>query len=219
VNKDIESVEYSDPMIAETGGRRARKNAQTRAALAEAALRLFLQKGYDAVSVKEIADAVDISVPTLFNHVPDGKEALIFDDGTERRESLLAAVHERRPGQSVMAALREFISGRGPFVAKPTADFRRHTELIMNTPALRGYSRTLWIRCEGPLAAAIAAELGQPPGDLIARAVARYVLEIPQFVGDAADPLEALNAVFDLLEQGLTKAVNLRKGPAVAKSS
>jgi AcrR family transcriptional regulator len=206
-------------MVAETGGRRQRKNAQTRAALAEAALRLFLEKGYDAVSVKEIADAVDISVPTLFNHVPDGKEALMFDDGTERREILLAAVRDRKSGQSVMAALREFISGRGPFVAKPTTDFRRRTELIMNTPALRGYSRTLWIRCEEPLAAAIATEMGGPPDDLTARAVARYVLEIPQFVGDAADPLAALGAVFDLLEHGLAKAVKVRKGSGAVKSS
>ena len=208
-------------MVAETGGRRQRKNAQTRAALAEAALRLFLEKGYDAVSVKEVADAVDISVPTLFNHVPDGKEALMFDDGTERRDSLLAAVHQRKAGQSVLAALREFMSGRGPFVAEPTADFRRRTDLIMNTPALRGYSRTLWIRCEEPLAAAIATEVGRPPDDLTARAVARYVLEIPQFVGDAADPLDALGAVFDLLEHGLTEAVSVRSRPApgAAKSS
>jgi MftR C-terminal domain len=106
-----------------------------------------------------------------------------------------------------MAALREFISGRGPFVAEPTAEFRRRTELIMNTPALRGYSRELWIRCEEPLAAAIASDLGRSADDLTARAVARYVLEIPQFVGDAADPLRALHAVFDLLEQGLAGAV------------
>jgi AcrR family transcriptional regulator len=201
-------------MVSETGGRRERKNAQTRAALADAALRLFLEKGYDAVSVKEIADAVDISVPTVFNHVPDGKEALIFDDGTERRESLLAAVRERLGGQSVMAALREFISGRGPFVAEPTADCRRRTDLIMNTPALRGYSRKLWISCEEPLAAAIATEMGSPPDDLTARAVARYVLEIPEFVGDAADPVDALHAVFDLLEHGLTEAVSVRSRPA-----
>jgi AcrR family transcriptional regulator len=208
-------------MTSPSGGRRERKNARTRAALADAALRLFLEKGYDAVSVKEIADVVDISVPTVFNHVPDGKEALIFDDGTERRESLLAAVRERPANQSVMAALREFISGRGPFVADPTAQFRRHTELIMNTPALRDYSRKLWIRCEEPLAAAIATEIGLPPDDLTARAVARYVLEIPQFVGDAADPLDALNAVFDLLEYGMTEAPSLRRrsAPGAARSS
>jgi hypothetical protein len=73
----------------------------------------------------------------------------------------------------------------------------------MNTPALRDYSRKLWIRCEAPLAEAIAAELGRAPDDLTARAVARFVLEIPQFVGDEPDSLDALNAVFDLLEHGL----------------
>jgi AcrR family transcriptional regulator len=194
-------------MVSQAGGRRERKNAQTRAALADAALRLFLEKGYDAVSVKDIADAVDISVPTVFNHVPDGKQALIFDDGTERRENLLAALRERAEGESVMAALREFISGRGPFVTDSTPEFRRRTDLIMATPALRGYTRKLWISCEEPLAAAIAAEMGSPPDDLTARAVARYVLEIPEFVGDAADPVGALHAVFDLLEHGLAGAI------------
>jgi AcrR family transcriptional regulator len=208
-------------MTSEVVGRRERKNAQTRAALADAALRLFIDKGYDAVSVKEIADAVDISVPTVFNHVPDGKEALMFDDGTERRENLLAAVRERADGQSVMDALREFIASRGPFVADSTPEFRRRTELIMSTPALRGYTRKLWISCEEPLAAAIAAETGSPPDDVTARAVARYVLEIPEFVGDAEDPVQALHAVFDLLEHGLTKAVSVRNrpGPGAAKSS
>lgn len=190
-------------MSSPTIGRRERKNAQTREALAEAALRLFLERGYDQVSVKEIADAVDISVPTVFKHVPDGKEALIFDDGTERRESLLEAARERPEGQSVMAALREFLSDRGPFVTDPTPEVRRKTELIMNTPALRGYSRKLWIRCEAPLAEAIAAEIGRAPDDMTARAAARYVLEIPQFVGAEPDPRAALDAVFDLLEHGM----------------
>jgi AcrR family transcriptional regulator len=191
-------------VITQELGRRERKNAQTRKALADAALRLFLARGYDQVSVKEIADAVDISVPTVFKHVPDGKEALVFDDGVERRESLIAAVHGRPAGQSVMDALRVYMSGRGPFVADPTPEFRRRTELIMGTPALRDYSRRLWIRCEAPLAAAIASELGRDADDLTARAAARYVLEIPQFVGDVPDPLKALNAVFDLLEHGLS---------------
>ncbi|GAA1250274.1 TetR/AcrR family transcriptional regulator [Prauserella halophila] len=190
-------------MPVEPPGRRERKNAQVRRALAEAAQRLFLEKGYDQVSVKQIADAVDISGPTVFKHVPDGKEALMFDDGVERRESLLSAVHERPAGVSVMAALREFMAGRGPFVADPTPEVRRLTELIMGTPALRDYSRKLWIRCEEPLAEAIATELGRDPDDLTARAVARYVLEIPQFLSDEPAPRAALDTVFDLLEHGL----------------
>ncbi|MCX4097270.1 TetR/AcrR family transcriptional regulator [Nocardia sp. alder85J] len=190
-------------MTTPTMGRRERKNAQTRRALSEAAVRLFLEKGYDQVSVKEIADAVDVSVPTVFKHVPDGKEALMFDDGVERRESLLAAVRDRPPGRSVMGALREFMSGRGPFIADPPPELRARTALIMNTPALRDYSRKLWIRCEADLAAAIATELGRPADDVTARAAARYVLEIPEFAGAQPDPRPALTAVFDLLEHGL----------------
>jgi AcrR family transcriptional regulator len=189
-------------MTTPTMGRRERKNAQTRQAIADAARRLFLARGYDQVSVKEIADAVDVSVPTLFKHVPDGKEALMFDDGVERREGLLAAVRERAAGQSVMAALREFMSGRGPFEADPTPEFRRMVELITSTPALREYQRKLWIRCEDDLAAAIAGEIDRGQDDIAARAAARYVLEIPQFIGNNPDP-GALDAIFDLLEHGL----------------
>jgi hypothetical protein len=105
-----------------------------------------------------------------------------------------------------MAALREFMAGRGPFVVDPTPEFRRRTELIMNTPALRNYTRILWIPCEAHLAEAIATELGRAPHDLTARAVARYVLEIPQFVGDEPDPRGALDAIFSLLEHGLQGA-------------
>ncbi|WP_067566230.1 TetR/AcrR family transcriptional regulator [Nocardia acidivorans] len=190
-------------MPAEQPGRRERKNAETRRALAEVAERLFLEKGYDQVGIREIADAVDISVPTMFRHVPDGKEALIFDDGVERRESLLAAVRGRPADRSLLAALREFMAGRGPFLTDPSPEVRRRTELIMDTPALREYSRRLWIRCEEPLAAVIAAELGREPDDITARAIARYVLEIPQFVGGEPDPRAALDAVFTLLEHGL----------------
>lgn len=193
-------------MSVEPLGRRERKKVQVRRALAEAAQRLFLEKGYDQVSIKQIADAVDISGPTVFKHVPDGKEALMFDDGVERRESLLSAVRERPAGVSVMAALRDFMAGRGPFVADPTPETRRLTELIVSTPALRDYSRKLWIRCEEPLAEAIATGLGRDPGDLTARAVARYILEIPQFLSDEPDPRAALDAVFDLLEHGVEGA-------------
>jgi AcrR family transcriptional regulator len=190
-------------MVERIVGRRERKNAQTRKALQDAATRLFLAKGFDGVSVKEIADAVDISVPTLFKHVPDGKEAVMFDDGHERREKLLGAVRDRRADQSVMAALREFMSGRGPFESSPSPQFCAVTALIMRTPALRDYSRKLWIRCEAPLSDAIAAELGRAPSDPTIRAAARFVLEIPQFAGGDPDPRASLNAVFDLLEHGL----------------
>lgn len=190
-------------MSTEQMGRRERKKTQTRRAIAEAAGRLFMEKGYDEVRVKEIADAVDISVPTLFSHVPDGKEALMFDDGVERREGLLNAVRERPAEQSVLSALREFMAERGPFRADPGPELRRRTQLIMNTPALRDFTRTLWVRCEAPLAEVIADEFGRTPSDLTSRAIARYVLEVPQIVSDEPEPRTALDVIFDLLEHGV----------------
>ncbi|WP_233507090.1 TetR/AcrR family transcriptional regulator [Spongiactinospora gelatinilytica] len=97
-----------------TTGRRERKKAQTRRALSEAALRLFGERGYDGVTVAQIADEADVSIATLFAHVPDGEKALIFDDGDERGAWLVAAVRERPPGMPVLAALRRCLAARGP---------------------------------------------------------------------------------------------------------
>ena len=70
--------------------RRERKKAATRRRLAEAALNLFLERGFDQVTVAEIAEAADVAVSTLFAHFPS-KEALVFDRGEERQRALVAA--------------------------------------------------------------------------------------------------------------------------------
>lgn len=185
-----------------TMGRRERKKAQTRRALSDAALRLFCEHGYDGVTVAQIADEADVSIATLFTHVPDGKEALIFDDGAERRVWLVAAVRDRPPGQPVLETLRRCMAARGPFTNDLSPELRRKRDLIVSTPALREYSRKLWVASEGALAEAIAAESGRAPSDMTVRALARYVLEIPELAGTEPDPLAALNAIFDLLESG-----------------
>ncbi|MEU7833153.1 TetR family transcriptional regulator [Nonomuraea sp. NPDC049129] len=188
--------------MATTMGRRERKKAQTRRALSDAALRLFSEHGYDGVTVAQIADEADVSIATLFAHVPDGKEALIFDDGAERHVWLVTAIHDRPAGQSVLEALRRCLAGRGPFTEDLPPDLRRKRDLIVSTPALREYSRKLWIASEGALAEAIATESGRDPADMTVRALARYVLEIPELAGTEADPLAAMHAIFDLLQSG-----------------
>ncbi|GAA3667381.1 hypothetical protein GCM10022267_62350 [Lentzea roselyniae] len=79
-----------------TPGRREREKAATRAALSEAALKLFLERGYGKVTVAEIAEAADTAVATLFAHFPAGKEALILDDSGEREAALTAALASAR---------------------------------------------------------------------------------------------------------------------------
>ncbi len=185
-----------------TMGRRERKKAQTRQALADAALRLFLQHGYDKVTVAQIAEEADVALATVFKHVPDGKEALIFDDGAERRDALVAAVRDRAAGQTVLAALRQYLSTRGPFATDMPADLRPRRDLIMRTPALGNYQRKLWLSAEGALAEAIADAVGRDAADPAVRALARYVLEVPDLAGRDPNPRAALDTIFDLLEAG-----------------
>ncbi|POX37431.1 hypothetical protein C3486_28320 [Streptomyces sp. Ru73] len=92
----------------EPAGRRERKKARTRQSLADAALRLFLVGGYDRVGVKDVADAADVSVTTLFKHFPC-KEALVFDRDDAIREALVAAVRDRTPGLSIPRALCAYV--------------------------------------------------------------------------------------------------------------
>lgn len=60
-------------------GRRERKKQQTRQAISDVATTLFLERGFDAVTVAEVARAADVAVQTVFNHFP-AKEDLFFDE-------------------------------------------------------------------------------------------------------------------------------------------
>ena len=184
----------------ETAGRRERKKAATRQALADAALRLFLERGFDAVGVREVADAADVATTTLFKYFPT-KESLVFDEDSGREETLVAAVRDRPPGTSVVDALRTLVEH--DVVRRHTdpdmAGFRR---LLDETPALRDYRRTVWLRHETSLAAAIAADAGRPSDDPVCTALAHFVLDSANFISGAPDPRRALDGVFALLDQG-----------------
>ncbi|MEU4013115.1 TetR/AcrR family transcriptional regulator [Streptomyces pseudogriseolus] len=182
-------------------GRRERKKAATRRAIADAALRLFLERGYDAVGIREIADAADVSTTTLFKHFPV-KEALVFDEDDDQEERLLTAVRERPAGQSIPAALRAHaLASR---LITPDGDDRlaafRH--LVTTTPALRDYGQNMWLRHTTALARVIAEESGRPAGDPACLALAHFALEAPRAAYSHTDPREAVISAFDLLEHG-----------------
>ncbi|MFG2859129.1 TetR/AcrR family transcriptional regulator [Streptomyces sioyaensis] len=181
-------------------GRRERKKAATRRALAEAALRLFLERGYEQVGIREIADAADVSTTTLFKHFPV-KEALVFDEDADQEARLLAAVRERSPGQSIPAALREHALCYRIAAVDSDADFTAFVDLVENTPALRDYGQRMWLRHETALACVIAEESGLAD-DPACAALAHFALEAPRAARDSADPRRAVTRAFDLLERG-----------------
>ncbi|MFI6005151.1 TetR/AcrR family transcriptional regulator [Streptomyces sp. NPDC051366] len=182
-------------------GRRERKKAATRQSLADAALRLFLERGYDQVGIRDIADAADVSTTTLFKHFPV-KEALVFDEDADQEARLLAAVRDRPQGQSVPAALREHALRYRVGARDDDADFAAFVELVESTPALRDYAQSMWLRHETALAHAIAEAAGAPADDPHCAALAHFALEAPRTARGRADGRERVARAFDLLERG-----------------
>ncbi|MEV6349288.1 helix-turn-helix domain-containing protein [Actinoplanes sp. NPDC051851] len=185
-------------MTTPTTGRRERKKAATRQALADAALRLFLERGYDQVGIREIAEAADMSTTTLFKHFPS-KEALVFDEDQDREAALVAAVRDRPPGTSVVQALHTYVSGGR---AMDSSDLVTFQALIESTPALRAYADRMWTRHTEALAAAIADAYEVPHDDLACATLARFVLETPSLIRGRPDPHAALDQVFAILTHG-----------------
>lgn len=181
-------------------GRRERKKAATRQAIADAALELFLEHGYEKVSVRDVAEKADVSTTTLFAHFP-GKEALVFDREAEVEASLTAAVRQRPPGQDVVEALHAHaLTSWVRMASDPRRD--RFTALVDGTPALREYWERMWMRHAAALGAVIAEELGREADDLACSALARFVLEVPALATAGHDPRAAVDTVFDLLIRG-----------------
>ncbi|MGW2870162.1 MULTISPECIES: TetR/AcrR family transcriptional regulator [unclassified Kitasatospora] len=189
--------------MTEAIGRRERKKAQTRQSLADAALELFLEHGYDQVGVKDVADAADVSVTTLFKHFTS-KEALVFDQDDDLEAALVAAVRERPPGRSVPQALREHLLLTQTRFAIHAADprFADFTRLVQDTPALRDYSQRMWTRHETALARAIAQAVDAPDDDVSCVALARFALAARSLILQHPEPRRAADEAFALLEHG-----------------
>src|SRR4051794_40170714 len=97
-------------------GLRERKKLMTRRAILETAQAMFAERGYDNVTVSEIADAVNISAKTVFVYFPS-KEDLVFDGEDQMRSMLQARIRDRPPGQTPLdamaTAVRELMSLSG----------------------------------------------------------------------------------------------------------
>jgi AcrR family transcriptional regulator len=181
-------------------GRRERKKAATRQAIADAALELFLERGYDRVSIRDIADAADVSTTTLFKHFT-GKEALVFDQEQDRDAELVAVVRDRPAGVGILDALRQHVLAAWlPMAAHPQR--AAFDALVESTPALRAYGERMWTRHTDTLSAAIAAAAGAPADDLSCVALARFVLDIPALTRGREDRRAAVETIFGLLARG-----------------
>jgi len=181
-------------------GRRERKKAATRQALADAALRLFVERGYDKVTVREIADAVDVSTTTLLKHFPS-KEALVFDRDSEVEHSLISAVTTRPSSCSLLASLRIYTRARvqAAVSAPGGSDF---LTLVLTTPALTDYWHKMWMRHEDALVRTLADEVNNSVATASCTALAHFALGTMLLAIRSKNPTEVVDAAFDILERG-----------------
>jgi AcrR family transcriptional regulator len=109
-------------------GLRQTKKAATRQQIADAAMRLFVTRGFDHVTVAQIAAEAGVSEKTVFNYFPT-KEDLFFDEVPDRLRDLVVAIRERPEGESVLAALQRLQLAQIPRLTSPGfAHFARTLE-------------------------------------------------------------------------------------------
>jgi AcrR family transcriptional regulator len=144
-------------------GLRERKKERTRLAIAQTARRLFGERGFEEVTVADVARAADVSEATVFNYFPT-KEDLFYSGLEAFEEELLAAVRDRAPGESVLTAFGRFIlEPRGLLAASDPEAAERHaaiTRTIAASPALLARERRILAQYTESLAGEIGAETG-----------------------------------------------------------
>ncbi|WP_432145383.1 TetR/AcrR family transcriptional regulator [Streptomyces sp. bgisy084] len=201
---------------------RERKKLRTRQRISGEATLLFIRRGFDNVTVAEVARAAEVSTMTVFNYFPR-KEDLFLDRIPEARELIVRAVRERGAGESPLAALRRLVlallAERHP-LGGVGEGFEHFWRTVLDSPALRARGREAVEETEGALAALLAEAAGgdaERPGHDARLAAALTVAAIRVAYVDAAtrqlggDPVdevaveqaEVLRRTFDALERAL----------------
>jgi len=154
-------------------GLRERKKQQTRQRIFDAARKLFAERGFDAVTVADIARLADVSEVTVFNYFPN-KEDLFFGGMTFFEEQLLEAVRTRPRGESALRALRRRLldSVDGLRTRERIEAVLKAAGAMSSSPALLTREREIVDRYTRRLAALLGEETGADPDDVEAMAAA-----------------------------------------------
>src|ERR1700674_4312058 len=153
--------------MAQAIGLRERKKQQTRQAIFEAARRLFAERGFDSVTVVEIARAANVSEVTVFNYFPT-KEDLFYGGMQFFEEELLEAVRSRPRGESAVTALkRKMLESADGLREKERIDaIIKAARTVSASPSLVAREREIVERYTLRLAELLAAETGADADDV-----------------------------------------------------
>jgi AcrR family transcriptional regulator len=160
-------------LVVPTEGLRERKKRAAREAIASTARRLFAERGFDAVTVAEIAAAADVAEKTVFNHFAT-KEDLAFAGREEGIAQFVAAIAERPPGSSVLDACRAMThTVLDVLVAGGDEDLLAVARIIRGSRALQERLSVGWESGAAAITAGIAEKSGADDDDLVPAIVAR----------------------------------------------
>ncbi|SMF68863.1 TetR family transcriptional regulator [Streptomyces sp. Amel2xC10] len=201
-------------------GLRERKKRRMYETVSDIAVRMFVERGFDAVSVAEIAAAAEISKPTLFRYFPAKEDLVLYRLSEHEREAADVVTAARADGTAPLPALhRHFLDGlaaRDPITGlSDHPGVRAFHALLYGTPALAARLHTHLERSEAALAEALAPDLPDP---LDARLAAGQIVAVRRILAEenwrriaegelledvGADAVTAAERAFAVLGAGL----------------
>lgn len=202
-------------------GLRDKKRQQTRDALSQAAIRLFAERGFDAVTVAEVAAEANVSPKTAFNYFPN-KEDLVLERRQEIEIELLLDIRQRPPGEAVIATVRRHTLRVAAQMNEVDPERRRaFRKVIESSPTIHARLRQLSLTTEQALAQMLVQDTGAGPHDptpmVVATALgflARLAYGVPGWPVGGADNfdqmVEGINAAFDAFEAGFSNYADKR---------
>ena len=209
-------------MATEVIDRQARRKRRTRQAIQKAALELFAERGYRETTINDIAERAEVAPRTVTVHFP-AKEELLLDAEPFTLDSLTERLSARRPTESALEALRDWMATTMTEVETSVSELdgrfweRRalRAHIINTEPELRGRARASYYPFERALAEAIGEDLGRSGNSLIPRLAAlsavaglRELYESDEAQALAAPPsaaelLELVDGVIRFVQTGL----------------
>jgi AcrR family transcriptional regulator len=205
-------------------GLRDLKKQQTRERIVETAWLLFADRGFEKVTVADVARQAQVAPATVFNYFPS-KEDLFYGPLEAFGDHLIEAVRAREAGEPVLVAFRRYLEDTGGLLARIRAGdaealqrARTVNRVIADSPALQARERQALARTTDNLAALLAEENGTERDDVHAHVAANALMGVHRALLDyvrrrvlAERDLTELDAdvhtlgaeAFALLEQGL----------------